>query len=97
MLEGIDNAHREVWKVLVPVLEEGVLIDGIGRIVRFKSSIVIMTTMIGFAESVTKLEDVNPSAGSATCRFLNRESRHALEHVFPPEVLQVVQAIILLQ
>jgi ATP-dependent Clp protease ATP-binding subunit ClpC len=57
VLDEIDKAHRDVWMLLLQVLEEGRLTDGRGRQVDFSSTVVVMTTNLGGAEAG------RPSAG----------------------------------
>jgi ATP-dependent Clp protease ATP-binding subunit ClpB len=47
LLDEIEKAHREVFNVLLQVLDEGRLTDGHGRTVDFKNTVLIMTSNIG--------------------------------------------------
>lgn len=55
LFDEIEKAHPEVLNVLLQLLEEGKLTDGIGRTINFKNTIVVMTTNIG-AEKVISPE-----------------------------------------
>lgn len=57
LFDEIEKAHPEVLNVLLQLLEEGKLTDGIGRSVNFKNTIVVMTTNIG-AEKVLAPEPI---------------------------------------
>jgi ATP-dependent Clp protease ATP-binding subunit ClpC len=47
LLDEIEKAHPEVLNVLLQVLEDGILTDGLGRTVSFRNAIIIMTSNIG--------------------------------------------------
>jgi len=51
VLDEIDKAHRDVWMLLLQVLEEGRLTDGRGRQVDFGSTVVVLTSNLGGAEA----------------------------------------------
>jgi ATP-dependent Clp protease ATP-binding subunit ClpB len=47
LLDEIEKAHRDVFNVLLQVLDDGRLTDGQGRTVDFTNTIVVMTSNIG--------------------------------------------------
>lgn len=47
LFDEIEKAHPDVLHILLQILEEGKLTDGLGRAVNFKNTIVIMTTNVG--------------------------------------------------
>jgi ATP-dependent Clp protease ATP-binding subunit ClpC len=47
LFDEIEKAHTEVLRILLQVLEEGRLTDGLGRPVNFRNTVVIMTSNIG--------------------------------------------------
>jgi len=47
LLDEMEKAHRDVYNVLLQVLDDGRLTDGQGRTVDFKNSVIIMTSNIG--------------------------------------------------
>jgi ATP-dependent Clp protease ATP-binding subunit ClpB len=50
LFDEIEKAHRDVFNVLLQVLDDGRLTDGQGRTVDFKNSVIVMTSNIGSAE-----------------------------------------------
>ena len=50
LFDEIEKAHRDVFNVLLQVLDDGRLTDGQGRTVDFKNAVIIMTSNIGSAE-----------------------------------------------
>ena len=47
LLDEIEKAHSNVFNMLLQVLDEGRLTDGIGRLVDFRNTIIIMTSNAG--------------------------------------------------
>jgi ATP-dependent Clp protease ATP-binding subunit ClpC len=47
LLDEIEKAHPDVFNILLQVLDDGILTDGLGRRVDFKNTILIMTSNIG--------------------------------------------------
>ena len=47
LLDEIEKAHRDVFNVLLQVLDDGRLTDGQGRTVDFKNTIIVMTSNLG--------------------------------------------------
>ncbi len=47
LFDEVEKAHRDVFNVLLQILDDGRLTDGQGRTVDFKNTIVIMTSNIG--------------------------------------------------
>ena len=50
LLDEIEKAHADVFNVLLQVLDDGRLIDGQGRSVDFKNTLIIMTSNLGSSE-----------------------------------------------
>jgi len=47
LLDEIEKAHPDVFNILLQVLDDGILTDGLGRRVDFRNTVVIMTSNIG--------------------------------------------------
>ena len=56
LFDEIEKAHRDVFNVLLQVLDDGRLTDGQGRTVNFKNTVIVMTSNIGSSE-IQKLAD----------------------------------------
>src|SRR3712207_9123471 len=50
LFDEIEKAHRDVFNVLLQVLDDGRLTDGQGRTVDFKNTVIVMTSNIGRSE-----------------------------------------------
>jgi ATP-dependent Clp protease ATP-binding subunit ClpC len=47
LLDEVEKAHPAIFDALLGMLDEGVLVDGFGRLTFFKNTIIIMTTNLG--------------------------------------------------
>lgn len=50
LFDEIEKAHRDVFNVLLQVLDDGRLTDGQGRTVSFKNAVIVMTSNLGSAD-----------------------------------------------
>jgi ATP-dependent Clp protease ATP-binding subunit ClpB len=50
LFDEIEKAHRDVFNVLLQVLDDGRLTDGQGRTVNFKNAVIVMTSNLGSAD-----------------------------------------------
>ena len=96
LLDEIEKAHPDIYNILLQVLDDGQLTDGLGRKVDFKNTLIIMTSNIG----VRQLKDFGEGAGFATsARQANAEEaskaviEKALKRTFSPEFLNRVDAV----
>ena len=94
LLDEIEKAHPDVFNMLLQVLDEGNLTDGLGRKVDFKNTIIIMTSNIGTRE----LKDFGAGVGFHTGELTKERSdsviRKALNRQFSPEFLNRVDDIV---
>ena len=47
LLDELEKAHRDIWNLLLQVMEEGVLTDALGRRADFRNTVVVMTSNLG--------------------------------------------------
>ena len=97
LLDEIEKAHPDVYNILLQVLDEGQLTDGLGRKVDFKNTIIIMTSNIG----VRQLKDFGSGVGFQTkARQENNEEnnktviQNALKRTFSPEFLNRIDDVV---
>ena len=78
LLDEIEKAHPDIYNILLQVLDDGQLTDGLGRKVDFKNTLIIMTSNIGvrqLKDSRSRLRNARTSArrqSSAACRSAHR-------------------------
>ncbi|QEH40952.1 ATP-dependent Clp protease ATP-binding subunit [Chitinophaga sp. XS-30] len=98
LLDEIEKAHPDIYNILLQVLDDGILTDGLGRKVDFKNTLIIMTSNIG----VRQLKDFGAGVGFTTsARAVNEEDNtkavieKALKRTFSPEFLNRIDDVII--
>jgi ATP-dependent Clp protease ATP-binding subunit ClpC len=98
LLDEIEKAHPDIYNILLQVLDDGQLTDGLGRKVDFKNTLIIMTSNIG----VRQLKDFGDGVGFATAsRIQNQEENNkaviekALKRTFSPEFLNRIDDVVI--
>lgn len=98
LLDEIEKAHPDVFHILLQVLDDGVLTDGLGRKVDFKNTIIIMTSNIGSRQ----LKDFGHGVGFSTQAKRESKSSHvhgvienALKRAFAPEFLNRIDDVVI--
>jgi ATP-dependent Clp protease ATP-binding subunit ClpC len=97
LLDEIEKAHPDIYNILLQVLDDGQLTDGLGRKVDFKNTLILMTSNIG----VRKLKDFGTGVGFATKARVDaadddaRNVIHtALKRTFSPEFLNRIDDVV---
>lgn len=97
LLDEIEKAHPDVFNILLQVLDDGVLTDGLGRKVDFRNTIIIMTSNIG----VRDLKDFGAGIGFANKAksdnmddIVKSTIQAALKKAFSPEFLNRLDDVV---
>ncbi len=97
LLDEIEKAHPDVFNLLLQVLDDGILTDGLGRRVDFRNTIIIMTSNIGARD----LKDFGAGIGFATKsredkmdEIMKGTIQSALKKAFSPEFLNRLDDVI---
>ncbi|HET6994542.1 MAG TPA: ATP-dependent Clp protease ATP-binding subunit [Chitinophagaceae bacterium] len=98
LLDEIEKAHPDIYNILLQVLDDGQLTDGLGRKVDFKNSLIIMTSNIG----ARQLKDFGSGVGFATTSRVEHEDEankavieKALKRTFSPEFLNRIDDVVI--
>ncbi len=98
LLDEIEKAHPDIYNILLQVLDDGQLTDGLGRKIDFKNSLIIMTSNIG----VRQLKEFGDGVGFATAtRMQNQEENNkaviekSLKKTFSPEFLNRIDDVVI--
>ena len=86
LFDKIDKAHPDVLNILLQLLDDGTLTDGIGRKINFRNTIIIMTINheIKSAEKIGFINDANKNNSSGN--FINK--------LLLPELLNRIDEIV---
>ncbi|MFL0685540.1 MAG: ATP-dependent Clp protease ATP-binding subunit [Algoriphagus aquaeductus] len=97
LLDEIEKAHPDVFNILLQVLDDGILTDGLGRRVDFRNTIIIMTSNIG----VRDLKDFGAGIGFANKakqesmdEIMKSTIQSALKKAFSPEFLNRLDDVV---
>lgn len=96
LLDEIEKAHPEVFNVMLQLLDEGTLTDGLGRVVSFKNTVIIMTGNIGsrrlseFGSGVGFSADNGAISPEVSRGIIEKE----LKKTFTPEFLNRLDAVV---
>ena len=90
LFDEIEKAHKDVFNILLQVLDDGRITDSQGRTVDFKNTVVILTSNIGSQYLIDGMDakgNLNPEA--------TQKVRNELRNSFRPEFLNRLDEIIM--
>lgn len=98
LLDEIEKAHPDIFNILLQVLDDGLLTDGLGRRIDFKNAIIIMTSNVG----VQELKNFGTGVGFSTSsrqqqseELMRSTIEGAMKKVFRPEFLNRIDEVII--
>jgi ATP-dependent Clp protease ATP-binding subunit ClpC len=97
LFDEIEKAHPDIYNLLLQLLDEGQLTDGMGRKVDFKNCLVIMTSNVGVKELSSMGKTVGFETQSTIASKSDRDRQiieKALKKKFPPEFLNRIDETI---
>jgi len=89
LLDEVEKAHRDVFNILLQVLDDGRITDSQGRTVDFRNTVIVMTSNIG-SEHI-----LDVAGNDAQYELMRKKVTDALRSHFRPEFLNRVDDIIL--
>ena len=101
LLDEIEKAHRDVFNVLLQILDDGRLTDGKGRVVNFKNTVIIMTSNLGSHEILNKKFEEAEAAVKGMLKeyfrpeFLNRVDDIVVFHALDRAEVKAIAALLL--
>jgi ATP-dependent Clp protease ATP-binding subunit ClpC len=96
LLDEIEKAHPDVFNILLQVLEDGQLTDGLGNTVDFKNVIIVMTSNIG-ARYLMKRKGLGFQIDKeeAVSEKVEEMVRNEVKKTFNPEFLNRLDEVII--
>jgi len=96
LLDEIEKAHPDTFNILLQVLDDGVLTDGLGRKVDFKNTIIIMTSNIGTRDlKLDKVFGFGESTNKSNYEKIKGTIEESVKRVFSPEFLNRIDELII--
>jgi ATP-dependent Clp protease ATP-binding subunit ClpC len=95
LFDEIEKAHRDVFNLLLQVMEEGELKDNLGHTVSFRDTVIIMTSNAGVRE-ISRDSRLGFGAGSGIMdiREIETQALAELRRLFNPEFLNRVDDVV---
>jgi ATP-dependent Clp protease ATP-binding subunit ClpB len=90
LLDEIEKAHKDVFNILLQILDDGRITDSQGRTVDFKNTIIIMTSNIGseyLLEGINAFGEITEQTEAAVMDML--------KNYFRPEFLNRIDEVVL--
>tara|TARA_Y100001970_G_scaffold294041_1_gene446173 strand:- start:3221 stop:5800 length:2580 start_codon:yes stop_codon:yes gene_type:complete len=89
LLDEIEKAHKDIFDILLQVLDDGIITDGQGRTISFKNSIIVLTSNLG-SHLINNL-----SIGDKNQLENNNLIELELKNFFKPEFLNRLDEIVI--
>jgi ATP-dependent Clp protease ATP-binding subunit ClpC len=95
LFDEIEKAHPDVFNILLQILDDGQLTDGLGRKVDFKNTILIMTSNVG-AREIKKSGGFGftTDAGAINYDKMQGKIMDEIKRLFNPEFLNRVDELV---
>jgi ATP-dependent Clp protease ATP-binding subunit ClpC len=95
LFDEIEKAHPDVFNILLQILDDGSLTDGLGRRVDFKNTILIMTSNAG-AREIKKAGSFGFSTQESEIDYSKMQSKimEEVKRLFNPEFLNRVDEMV---
>jgi ATP-dependent Clp protease ATP-binding subunit ClpC len=88
LFDEVEKAHKDVFTVLLQILDDGHVTDSLGRKINFKNTLIILTSNLG----VKKLQDFGTGIGFSNNSYSNEEAKKQMlmkemKNFFSPEFI----------
>jgi ATP-dependent Clp protease ATP-binding subunit ClpC len=95
LFDEIEKAHKDVFNLLLQILDDGHLTDSLGKTINFKNTIVILTSNLG----IKKFQDFGTGISFNNSKYGNEEAKKQmllkeLKKFFSPEFLNRIDETI---
>ena len=88
LFDEVEKAHKDVFTILLQILDDGHVTDSLGRKINFKNTLIILTSNLG----IKKLQDFGTGIGFSTNSYSNEEAKKdiimkEMKKFFSPEFI----------
>jgi len=96
LFDEVEKAHKDIFTVLLQILDDGHVTDSLGRKINFKNTLIILTSNLG----VKKLQDFGTGIGFSSNSYGNEEAKKQvlmkeMKNFFSPEFLNRIDDTII--
>lgn len=96
LFDEIEKAHKDIFNILLQILDDGKLTDSHGKQVNFKNTIIIMTSNIG-TEKILTDKKLGFNLGNSSVDLVTDKVMAELKKEFKPELLNRIDEKIVFQ
>lgn len=98
LFDEVEKAHKDIFSILLQILDDGHATDSLGRKINFKNTLIIMTTNLG----VKKLMDFGSGIGFSSNKYSNEEAKKQIlmkemKNFFSPEFINRIDDTIVFE
>lgn len=104
LFDEIEKAHRDVFNLLLQILEDGELTDAKGRKVNFRNTIIILTSNIGARKLTDKAAPIGFSTKNSELEAATEDFEHVKDDIlkelkdnFRPEFLNRIDKVVIFE
>ena len=88
LFDEVEKAHKDVFSILLQILDDGHVTDSLGRKINFKNTLIILTSNLG----VKKLQEFGTGIGFSNSPYANEEAKKQvlmkeMKKFFAPEFI----------
>jgi len=96
LFDEVEKAHKDVFTILLQILDDGHVTDSLGRKINFKNTLIILTSNLG----VKKLQDFGSGIGFSSNQYSNEEAKKQMlmkemKNFFAPEFINRIDDTII--
>ncbi len=96
LFDEVEKAHKDIFSLLLQILDDGYVTDSLGRKINFKNTLIILTSNLG----VKKFQDFGAGIGFSSNSYSNEEAKKQMltkemKNFFSPEFLNRVDDTIM--
>jgi ATP-dependent Clp protease ATP-binding subunit ClpC len=96
LFDEVEKSHKDVFTILLQILDDGHVTDSLGRKINFKNTLIILTSNLG----VKKLQDFGSGIGFSSNTYSNEEAKKQMlmkemKNFFAPEFINRIDDTII--
>jgi ATP-dependent Clp protease ATP-binding subunit ClpC len=96
LFDEVEKAHKDIFSVLLQIMDDGFVTDSLGRKINFKNTLIILTSNLG----VKKFQEFGAGIGFGSNTYSNEEAKKQMlmkemKNFFSPEFLNRIDDTIM--
>ena len=96
LFDEVEKAHKDIFSILLQIMDDGFVTDSLGRKINFKNTLIILTSNLG----VKKFQEFGAGIGFGSNTYSNEEAKKQMlmkemKNFFSPEFLNRIDDTIM--